>query len=63
LGKANGELFNLIKNLWILLAMTFFFTQSSFAYLHTQGKEIVDSNGNPVLLKGIGLAGLRAMNG
>jgi len=57
LGKTNGELFNLIKNLWILLAMTLFFIQSSFAYLHTQGKEIVDSNGNPVLLRGIGLGG------
>ena len=33
------------------------FTQFSFAYLHTQGKDIVDSNGNPVLLKGIGLGG------
>ncbi|MCK4688718.1 MAG: cellulase family glycosylhydrolase, partial [Candidatus Marinimicrobia bacterium] len=31
--------------------------QYSFAYLHTQGKEIVDSNGNPVLLRGIGLGG------
>ncbi|RKY53295.1 MAG: glycoside hydrolase family 5 [Candidatus Neomarinimicrobiota bacterium] len=37
--------------------MTLFFIQSSFAYLHTQGKEIVDSNGNPVLLRGIGLGG------
>ncbi|MCK4446342.1 MAG: glycoside hydrolase family 5, partial [Candidatus Marinimicrobia bacterium] len=45
------------KLLWMLLVVILFFIQYSFAYLHTQGKEIVDSNGNPVLLRGIGLGG------
>ncbi|RMG43502.1 MAG: glycoside hydrolase family 5, partial [Methanobacteriota archaeon] len=31
--------------------------QSVWGYLHTQGQQIVDTNGNPILLKGYGLGG------
>jgi len=43
---------------YILTIITLFVcTNDGYAFLHTDGKNIVDSDGNPVLLRGIGLGG------
>ena len=48
----------------ILLFSFLFFSINSFAQnLRTQGTQIIDENGNPVLLKGMGLGGWMLMEG
>ncbi|RMI13372.1 MAG: carbohydrate-binding protein [Calditrichaeota bacterium] len=41
----------------ILLLGPHLWAQSPSAFLHTQGRQIVDSTGNPILLRGYGLGG------
>ncbi|MCI0494704.1 cellulase family glycosylhydrolase [candidate division KSB1 bacterium] len=51
------------KCLFIALFILLLFNQNSQAYLKTQGREIVDSNGQKILLRGFGLGGWLVQEG
>jgi endoglucanase len=46
-----------VKKLGVLLVMMLVMAQGGFAYLRALGSNIVDSTGQPVLLRGVGLGG------
>ena len=47
----------LLKKITLLLLFLIFSAQNSFSYLKCSGKNIVDSSGNKILLRGMGLGG------
>lgn len=49
---------DMMRKFWIVLGLLFSITaDSGLGFYHTSGKNIVDTNGNAVLLKGYGLGG------
>jgi len=53
----------LLRYFLISLLLLFLFDQNGQAYLKTQGREIVDSNGQKILLRGFGLGGWLVQEG
>ncbi|MDW7680697.1 MAG: cellulase family glycosylhydrolase, partial [bacterium] len=53
----------ILRFLFIMLTTLILFPQNGRAYLKTQGREIVDSNGEKILLRGFGLGGWLVQEG
>lgn len=54
---------HILRLFFIILSFLLFLLQNGHAYLKTQGRDIVDSNGQKILLRGFGLGGWLVQEG